>query len=156
MWIFDPIPVKKCPCKLEKKHFWLMNLTFTQLNPLSECNKRAQVITQLYSTISILVRFDISQDLISHLELCQSPIWHGIADHHVNAMMTSSNGNILRVTGPLWGEFTGRRWIPLTKASDAELWSFSLICALTNGRENNRDTGDLRRHCAHYYVTVMR
>ena len=37
-------------------------------------------------------------------------------------MMTSSNGNILRVTGPLCGEFTGHRWIPLTKASDAELW----------------------------------
>ena len=34
------------------------------------------------------------------------------------------NGNIFRVTGPLWGEFTGDRWIPLTKASNAELWSF--------------------------------
>ena len=38
------------------------------------------------------------------------------------AMMTSSNGNIFCVTGPLCGEFTGHRWIPLTKASDAELW----------------------------------
>ena len=38
--------------------------------------------------------------------------------------MTSSNGNIFHVTGPLWGEFTGHRWIPLTKASDAELWCF--------------------------------
>ena len=28
------------------------------------------------------------------------------------------------VTGPLWGEFTGDRWFPLTKASDAELWCF--------------------------------
>ena len=37
-------------------------------------------------------------------------------------MMTSSNGNIFRVTGPLWGEFTGHRWIPLAKDSDAELW----------------------------------
>ena len=27
-----------------------------------------------------------------------------------------------RVTGPLWKESTGDRWIPLTKASDAELW----------------------------------
>ena len=26
--------------------------------------------------------------------------------------MTSSNGNIFRVTGPLRGEFTGDRWIP--------------------------------------------
>ena len=29
-----------------------------------------------------------------------------------------------RVTGPLCGEFTGHWWIPLTKASDAELWCF--------------------------------
>ena len=39
-------------------------------------------------------------------------------------MMTSSNGNIFRVTGPLCGEFAGHRWIPLIKASDAELWCF--------------------------------
>ena len=39
-----------------------------------------------------------------------------------NAMMTSSNGNIFRVTGPLCREFTGYRWIPRTKASEAELW----------------------------------
>ena len=31
-------------------------------------------------------------------------------------MMTSSNGNIFRVTGHLCGEFTGPRWIPRTKA----------------------------------------
>ena len=31
--------------------------------------------------------------------------------------MTSSNGNIFRVTGLLCGEFTGHRWIPRTKAS---------------------------------------
>ena len=40
------------------------------------------------------------------------------------SMMTSSNGNIFRVTGPLCGEFTGPRWIPRTKAGDAELWCF--------------------------------
>ena len=39
-------------------------------------------------------------------------------------MMTSSNGNIFRVTGPLFGEFTGPRWIPHTKASDAKFWCF--------------------------------
>ena len=33
----------------------------------------------------------------------------------LQAMMTSSNGNISRVTGPLCGEFIGHRWIPLTK-----------------------------------------
>ena len=34
------------------------------------------------------------------------------------------NTNISRVTGPLCGDFTGRRWIPRTKACDAELWCF--------------------------------
>ena len=33
---------------------------------------------------------------------------------------------------------------------------FSLICAWMNGWVNNRETGDLRRHHAHYDVTVMR
>ena len=41
-----------------------------------------------------------------------------------SAIMTPSNGNIVRVTGPLCGELTGRRWFPLTKVSDAELWRF--------------------------------
>ena len=39
-------------------------------------------------------------------------------------LMTSSNGNIFRVTGPFCGEFTGDRWIPHTKASDAGLRCF--------------------------------
>ena len=39
-------------------------------------------------------------------------------------MMTSPNGNIFRVTGPLCGEFTGHQWIPLTKASNVELGCF--------------------------------
>ena len=45
-------------------------------------------------------------------------VWNGVH------MMTSSNGNIFRVIGHLCGEFTGPRWIPRTKASDAELWYF--------------------------------
>ena len=45
---------------------------------------------------------------------------------HIGAinMMTSSNGNIFRVNGPLRGEFAGNRRIPLPKASVAELWCF--------------------------------
>ena len=69
-------------------------------------------------------------------------------------MMTSSNGNIFRVTGPLWGEFTGDRWIPHTKASDAELWCFLWSAPWINDSVNNREAGDLRRHRAHYDVIV--
>ena len=56
-------------------------------------------------------------------------------------MMTSSNGNIFRVTGHLCGEFTDDRWIPHTKA--------------INSWVNNREAGDLRRYRAHYDVIVM-
>ena len=66
--------------------------------------------------------------------------------------MTSSNGNIFRVTGYLWWEFTGHRWIPRTKASEAELWFFDLRL---NKRLNEQSRGmwfemplrRLWRHC---------
>ena len=70
-------------------------------------------------------------------------------------MMTSSNGNILCVTGHLWGESTGHRWIPLTKASDTELWCFLWSAPERTGWANHRDASDLRHHCAHYDITVM-
>ena len=44
--------------------------------------------------------------------------------YHKTSMEWKSNGNIYRVTGLLCGEFTGHRWINLTKASDAELDAF--------------------------------
>ena len=69
--------------------------------------------------------------------------------------MTTSNGDIFRVTGHLCGEFTGHRWIPRTKASNAELWLLSFICAWINGWVNNREAGDLKRHRAHYDATVI-
>ena len=60
-------------------------------------------------------------------------------------MMTSSNGNIFRVTGPC------HRWIPLTKASDAEL-----RCFLWSAPEQTvRGAGHLRSHRAHYDVIMM-
>ena len=69
--------------------------------------------------------------------------------------MTSSNGNIFRVTGHLCGEFTGPRWIPRTKASDVELRCFLWSAPWINGWVNNREAGDLRRYRAHYDVIVM-
>ena len=48
----------------------------------------------------------------------------GYVEGFQNDMVTSSNGNIFRVTGHLCGEFTGQRWIPSTRASDAELRYF--------------------------------
>ena len=60
--------------------------------------------------------------------------------------------HIFGVTGPLWGESTGHQWMLLTKASYAELWC--LIWS-TNGWAISQYATDLRRHRAHYDVTVM-
>ena len=70
-------------------------------------------------------------------------------------MMTSSNGNIFRVTGPLCGEFTGHWWIPHHKGQWRGALVFSLKCARINGWENTRGASDLKRHRTHYDVTVM-
>ena len=70
-------------------------------------------------------------------------------------MMTSSNGNIFRVTGPLCGKFTGHWWIPRIKASDAELWCFPWSAPWIKGWVNNREASDLRRQSAHYDIIVM-
>ena len=47
-------------------------------------------------------------------------------------MMTSSNGNIIRVTGPLCGEFTGHRWISPYKGQWCGALMLSLICVWIN------------------------
>ena len=69
-------------------------------------------------------------------------------------MMTSSNGNIFCVTGPLCGEFTVSGEFPAQRPVSGAL-VFSLICARMNGWVNNREAGDLRRYRAHYDVIVM-
>ena len=71
-------------------------------------------------------------------------------------MMTSSDGNIFRVTGPLCGEFTGHRWIPHVKGQWHGALMFSLIWFWINGWVNNRWAGDLRSHRAHYAVNVIK
>ena len=64
--------------------------------------------------------------------------------------MTSSNGNIFCIAGHLCRS--------LVNSPHEGQWRraliFSLICALINGCVNNREAGDLRRHQAHYDITV--
>ena len=71
--------------------------------------------------------------------------------------MTSSNGNIFRVTSPLCGEFTGPGEFPaqrpVTQSFDV---FFDLRPNKRLGWVNNREAGDLRRHHAHCDVIVMK
>ena len=78
---------------------------------------------------------------------CSLPAWHRLCSSHA-AVAWRHQMETFSITSPLCGEFTGHRWIPLTKARDAELWYF-LWSARINGWVNNREVGDLRRHSAH-------
>ena len=59
-----------------------------------------------------------------------------------------------RVTGPLCGEFTCHRWIPLTKAMTRN-FDVSLMLVRANSLINHRDAGHLRRHGTHCDGIVM-
>ena len=87
--------------------------------------------------------------------LIQVMAWcHKVMNHqasNIHNMMRSSNGNIFHITGPLCREFTCPWWIPLTKASVADLWRF-----LWSAPEQTWDAGDSRCHHAHYGITVIR
>ena len=80
-------------------------------NALIFVNPRKAFETFAWKTVANLVRLPYAK--LSNNDMHQP-------------MMTSSNGNIFRATGHLCGAFTGRRWIPGTKTSDAELWCFLL------------------------------
>ena len=73
--------------------------------------------------VRILFHITHSPSLASKTPSMMSQLPWG-PDCVIDIMMTSSNGNILCVTGHLCGEFTGPRWIPRTKASDTELRFF--------------------------------
>ena len=111
----------------------------------------------------LCMRWPDSQSIKAHSKPCDSllprcptalyshRLGHNVYHRDAYHMMTSPNGSIFRVTGPLSGESTGPRWIPRTKASDRALM-FSLICTWINGWINNREAGDLRCLRAHYDV----
>ena len=95
-----------------------------------------------------------STDLTHSISLLQTTGWCKKPGTLQN-MMTSSNGNISALLALCVGNSPGHQWIPLTKASDAELRCFSLICVWINGLVNDCEAGDLRCHRAHYDITVM-
>ena len=69
-------------------------------------------------------------------------------------MMTSSNGNIFCVTGPLCGNSPVTGEFP-SHSQWREGLSFSLICAWINGWVNRREASYLRRHRVDYDITVI-
>ena len=72
-------------------------------------DKRAGLFCELYSVGA---------------DVCPDNSWFTKPWIKAYIIMTSSNGNIFRVTGHLCGELTCLHWFPRTKASGAELWCF--------------------------------
>ena len=72
--------------------------------------------SHLFTHLHLLTHLASSHNLLTHSCLLTldtiMPIHTHLTNAHTNKglhMMTSSNGNIFRVTGPLCGEFTGHR-----------------------------------------------
>ena len=94
------------------------------LVPSGKTSLLVPMLTHLYLN---LVSLGASEFMpTSHfLSLAYKITYHGQCfPKKLTIMMASSNWNIFRVAGPLCGEFTSHRSIPLTKASDAGLWYY--------------------------------
>ena len=137
--------------------------------------EKIQMRTRHLATVSVMC--DIKSVIVAHsclfdlfifaprhrftlvlLKTCKPVNWFCLVRYH--SSYQACHGDVIKWKHFLryWllcGEFTGRWWIPLTKASDAQLWCFLLICAWTNGWVNNWDAGDLRHHRTQYDVAVM-
>ena len=72
---------------------------------------------------------------------------------HIVLMMTSSNGNIFCVTGPMCRKFTGHWWIASQRPVT---WSFDVSYDLRLNKQlsNNHEAGDLRCHRAHDVIVM--
>ena len=94
--------------------------------------------------------------LLWNLQIVSHRIEHDIRITGLSryCMMTSSNGNISRVTGHLCGEIHRS---PVNPSHDGQ-WRgdliFFLICAWINSWVNNHEAGVLMRHRARYDVIV--
>ena len=76
--------------------------------------------------MGIIINFVFPQSSLSEVGIrsCRFDAAAGTGTRVIIYMMASSNRNIFRVTGHLCRKFTGPRYIPRTKTSDAELWCF--------------------------------
>ena len=123
------------------------------------CQKITRLMTSLTSVYAVrkhknIFAFSIIIMSSNGKIFCVTGHLFGEFTGHCLFRCRSKKTSKLRVTGlcagnsPVTGEFPDHRWIPHTKASDAELM-FSLICAWINGWVNNRFEMPLRPLCHH-------
>ena len=111
--------------QVEKVFIKLSMVAFAQINS----NRWSIIKRCLFETTGLAI----------HRRKCSDFLYLQICFYY---MMTSLNWYIFHVPGPLWGESTGHQWIPLKRP-------------VTRNWANNVYTRELKRHCAHYDITVM-
>ena len=104
-FMYNPLHTYTKFTTVSYKHIYIYNIVIVSSNHLLHHTYDAYCVSA--ATGDVIVRILFGRITKSYMAL---------------SMMTSSNGNIFRVIGHLCGELTGPRWIPRTKASDAELW----------------------------------
>ena len=128
--------LSKCDCILREN----VSIESTRSLPSWQSGIRTCEILQYISEKYVIISFDVKGNQSCFIAFHPSAV---SISHH---MMTSSDGNIFRVTGLLCGEFIGDRW--------RRALMFSLICAL-NKRLSKQSWGCwfetptrwLWRHC---------
>ena len=125
---FSRMPFYICNCWLTSLHTFGQSF-FTHLVS-NDCPNVCELV--MISTIIIITCMPFDSGSANVFEAKMTRV----------SMMTSFNGNIFRVTGPLCEEFTG-------------FDVFFDLCLIKDW-VNNREAGDLRRHRGYYDVNVMR
>ena len=101
-----------------------------------------------------VIKFGVMElmNIAGHLTVfIDKQVSHGCSRYSGEIYRTFFNPNRC---GPLCGEFTRDRWSP-HKGQWREAFMFSLISTWINGCVKNGEVGELRRHRAHYDVTIM-
>ena len=111
---------------------WRGDLCFVACTPEHTLNK--QLDCRWFDTrscdVNVRIQFCCSSFVVAILSLLRIHAVHlfpsgsPLSWIRQFGLVATHDGNIVRVIGPLCGEFTGHRWIPLTKASDAEILCF--------------------------------
>ena len=148
MWL-PPFPIYDClgwhnsrVAELRRKTIVLMSINTWHGSPVKRWLAILQTV--FYECVFIPLRIYPKGSIKQNTALVRTKAWSRTGDKPVTVMawftgtyifliwviitsgigfmMTSLNWNIFRVTGLLWRESTGHRWIPLTETRDTELW----------------------------------
>ena len=104
---------------------------FTALETSHQLRQEVSLVSNflLYSTAGVWPPFtgrhhaaDVSGAWHDYLGPCTDSLWLTLINNIYWFHDDVIKLKVFRVTGSLWEKSTGHWWIPLTKASDAELW----------------------------------